>query len=140
VRKLCDTQFGLYASPGYLSARAAIKTVSDLAGQSGIVFRGGNGQLWPWKVQDGLGIRDIMPATTLVVTDGQAMVDATALGFGVAHLINKVAEPLVDSGRLIHVLPEADVAGMPVHALIPSGPRMPSRTRIVLNQIADFLR
>lgn len=140
VRKLCDTRFGLYASPGYLASRPRIASVADLAAQDGAVFRGGNGQLRPWTVQDGATTRDIVPAPALVVADGQALLEATALGFGISQLIDKVAQPLVSDGRLVHVLPEADVPGLPVHVLIPLGHRMPSRTRVVVNQIAEFFR
>lgn len=140
VRKLCDTRFGLYASPKYLAARAPIISVSDLASQDGAIFRGGNGQLRPWTVMDGTVLRDIVPPPVLVVADGQALIDATIQGFGISQLIDKVAQPFVDSGRLVHVLPSADIPGLPVHILIPLGQRMPSRTRVVVNQIAEFFR
>jgi DNA-binding transcriptional LysR family regulator len=67
-------------------------------------------------------------------------IDATIQGFGVSQLIGKVAQPFVESGRLVHILPDSDIPGLPVHILIPLGQRKPSRTRVVVNQIAEFFR
>lgn len=136
VRKLCDLRFGLFASPDYLSRSHPIACLSDLALHHGAVFRGGNGQIRPWLVQDGPQQRAFTPIPVLVVSDGQALIDATIQGFGLAQLLDHVAAPHVASGQLIHVLPSADVPGYPVHALIPVGHRMPSRTRVVLDALA----
>jgi DNA-binding transcriptional LysR family regulator len=140
VRKLCDTNFALFASPAYLAARPPITSVGDLVSQDGAIFRAGNGQLRPWRVNDCGAIREIEPAAALVVADGHALVDATVQGFGMAQLIDRVAQPFVEAGKLVHVLPKADIPGMPVHALIPAGHRMPSRTRVVLDQIVAYFR
>jgi DNA-binding transcriptional LysR family regulator len=51
-----------------------------------------------------------------------------------------VAQPHVAAGVLRHVLPEADVPGPPVHALIPLGRRMPPKTRVMLEHLSDVLR
>lgn len=136
VRKLCDLRFGLFASPAYLERSHPIACASDLALHQAAVFRGGNGQIRPWLIQDGQQQRAFTPTPVLVVADGQALLDATIQGFGIAQLLDHVAAPHVASGQLSHVLPSADVPGYPVHALIPVGHRMPSRTRVVLDAIA----
>jgi DNA-binding transcriptional LysR family regulator len=136
VRKLCDLRFGLFTSPAYLSRTAPIACLPDLGLHRGAVFRGGNGQIRPWVVQDGGKERVFTPAPVLVVADGQSLLDATLRGFGIAQLLDYGAAPHVGSGQLIHVLPSADVAAYLVHALIPVGHRMLSRTRVVLEAIA----
>ena len=140
VRKLCDLRLGLYASPEYQSAHAEIAGVADLSTQDALIFRGPTGRLRAWTVQDGAQTRDVLPDPVLVVSDGQALIDATLSGLGISQILDKVAKPYVDAGRLVRILPQADVPGPPVHALIPLGRRMPAKTRAVLDHIAQVLR
>ncbi|WP_243040089.1 LysR family transcriptional regulator [Dyella sedimenti] len=140
VRKLCQLSNGLYAAPSYLARKGEVAAVADLSTHDAAIFRASSGRLRPWSVKDGSTVREIAPSPALVVADGQALIDATVQGFGISQIFDRVARPLVDSGRLVHVLPDADVPGPPVHALIPLGHRMPSRTRVVLEQLVAFLR
>ncbi|RDJ26664.1 LysR family transcriptional regulator [Bosea caraganae] len=140
VRKLCDLRLGLYASADYLAQRGPIAAVKELWNQEAIVFRSGSGQLRPWTVLDGGRATQIAPKAGLVTSDGRALIDAAIKGLGVAQIFDRVAHPHVVSGELQHVLPEADADGPPVHALIPVGRRMPPKTRVVLDQLAEFFR
>ncbi|ANN72261.1 LysR family transcriptional regulator [Bordetella bronchialis] len=137
VRKLCDLRLGLYAAPEYLSRHAPIEAVSGLSAHEAVIFRGPNGRLRPWTVQDGDIVREISPSPVMVLADGQALVEATINGLGISQILDRVARPHVAAGRLVHILPSADVPGPPVHALIPLGRRMPSKTRAVLNHLAE---
>ena len=139
VRKLCDLQLGLYASPDYLVRGTEIKAVSDLSTHDAVIFRGPSGRLRPWTVQDGEIVREIAPSPVLVLADGQALVEASLNGLGIAQIFDRVALPHVKAGKFVHVLPSADVKGPPVHAMIPLGHRMPSKTRVVLNHLAEIL-
>lgn len=140
VRKLCDLRLGLYASPDYLARRGEVTAIADLGGHDAVVFRGPTGRLRPWSVLDAGQVRELSPTPVLVLADGQALVDATVHGFGISQILDRVAQPHVAAGRLIHVLPAADVDGPAVHAMIPLGQKMASRTRTVLNHLADTLR
>ncbi|HEY1609591.1 MAG TPA: LysR family transcriptional regulator, partial [Paraburkholderia sp.] len=109
VRKLCDLRLGLYASPEYLAQRGDVKGIGDLATHDAIVFRGPSGRLRPWTLQDGDAQRDYAPQPVLVLADGQALVEATVAGFGIAQILDRVAFSYVKAGRLVHLLPTADV-------------------------------
>jgi len=139
VRKLCDMRHALYASPEYLQRHPPITTIADLGAHDAIVFRRPSGRLRPWRLQDGDAVRELAPSPVLVIADGQAIVDAAANGIGIAQIFDRVAMPHVAAGRLVQILPETVVPGAPVHALIPLGQRMPSKTRAVLNHLAEQL-
>lgn len=140
VRKFCDLKLALYAAPGYLARIKAIDCVADLSGHDALVFRGPSGRLRPWTVAESGGVREYVPAPTLVLTDGQSLVEAAVLGLGVAQILDRVAQPHVTEGRLVHLLPASDVPGPPVHALLPLGTRMTAATRAVLDHFADVFR
>ncbi|KNC91709.1 LysR family transcriptional regulator [Trabulsiella odontotermitis] len=140
VRKLCNLQLGLYASPGYLARRSPITSVADLASHDAVVFRGPSGKQRPWKLYDGIQVRELSPSPVMVLADGQALVDASINGIGISQIYDRVARPHVDAGRLVHILASADVQGPPVHALIPVGHRMSAKTRAVLNHLAAAMK
>ena len=140
VRKLCNTSLRLYASPDYLARHAPIETPADLVQHDAVIFRGFTGKLRPWSLTENGHLRELAPPPVIVLSDGQAVIDATVVGLGIAQLFDTVAQPYVDCGRLVPVLPGVDSPGPPVHALIPLGNRMPAKTRAVLNYLADRLR
>jgi DNA-binding transcriptional LysR family regulator len=140
VRKLCDLCLRLYASPAYLTRHTPPASVQDLWKHEALIFRAGSGQLRPWAVQDAGGLSEVAPNAGLVVSDGRALIDAARRGLGIAQIFDKVAQPHVEAGELRHVLPEADVKGPPVHALIPLGRRMPPKTRVMLEHLSTLLQ
>jgi DNA-binding transcriptional LysR family regulator len=140
VRKICDLNLGLYAAPSYLAARGDIASIDDLHGHDAVLFRSYTGQLRGWSLLDNGVRREVTPAPAMIMGDGHALVEAVVLGFGVAQMLDGFARPYVADGRLVHVLPGADVPGPPAHALIPVGHRMPAKTRVVLDHIVATLQ
>ncbi len=140
VRKLCDLRLGLYASADYLKRHAPPASVKDIWTHEAVVFRAASGRLRSWTVFDAGRTSEVTPRASLILTDGRAMIDAAIAGSGLAQIFDRVAQPHVASGELRRVLPEADIDGPPVHALIPLGRRMPPKTRIVLDHLAEVLR
>ncbi|BAN47951.1 LysR family transcriptional regulator [Metapseudomonas resinovorans] len=140
VRKLCDIRLALYAAPDYLERHAAIAAISDLIDHDAVTFRGFTGRLRPWSLMENGYIKEFAPNPTLVLSDGQALIDSVVAGLGIAQIYDRVARPYVEKGQLVPILPEATVPGPPVHALIPAGHRMPAKTRAVLDYLAERLR
>jgi DNA-binding transcriptional LysR family regulator len=140
VRKLCDLTLGLYAAPEYLEARGTPSSIADLSSHDAVVFRGPTGRLRPWSLREGESVRAYSPSPVLVLADGQALVESVVAGFGVSQILDRVAIPYVKAGRLVHVMPDADVAGPPVHAIISLGQKMAAKTRAVVNHLAETLQ
>jgi DNA-binding transcriptional LysR family regulator len=140
VRKLCDLRAGLYTSADYLERHGPITTLEELQQQQGVLFRNNAGQIRPWTVCEGGRKLDVMPLASVIASDGRAMIDSVKAGLGVAQLYDRVAACFVESEALVPLLPELNVDGPPVHALIPAGRRMPPKTRAVLEHLSDCLR
>lgn len=140
VRKLCELRLGLYASPEYLARRGEVKTLAELADHDAIGFRGPTGRLRSWTARENGIVREIVPHPVLVLADGQALVEAAVAGFGITQIHDRVALPHVRAGRLVHLMPEADVDGPPVHAIISLGQKMAAKTRAVVNHLAETLQ
>jgi len=140
VRRLCNLRVGLYASPDYLARHEPIRGIADLATHDAVVFRGPTGRLRHWTLRDGDSIQEIAPNAVLVLADGQALVDSAVAGFGIAQIHDRVAQPYIEDGRLVQVLPGSDVEGPPVHAIISLGQKMAAKTRAVVNHLAETLQ
>jgi DNA-binding transcriptional LysR family regulator len=140
VRKISDLTLGLYAAPCYLTQRGPINSIEDLDDHDAVLFRSNTGKLYGWSVNDNGLRRELAPTPIMVLADGHAFVEAAAMGMGVAQIMDRFASPFVAAGRLVHVLPEADVAAAPVYALIPVGHRMAAKTRVVLDHIVATLQ
>ena len=140
VRKLCDIRLGLYASHDYVARHAPLTSIHDLTGHEAIIFRAGSGKTRPWTVTDGNRVFETAPPASVTTGDGRAFIDSAIAGMGIAQIFDRVAAPHVENGELQHVLPQADVEGPPIHALIPAGRRMPPKTRVVLDHLVEFFR
>ncbi|MDI4231787.1 LysR family transcriptional regulator [Bradyrhizobium sp. 31Argb] len=140
ARKLCDIRLGLYASSDYLGRHAPLISVDNLTGHEAIIFRAGSGKTRPWTVTNGKCVFNTAPPASVITGDGRAFIDSAIAGMGIAQIFDRVAAMHVESGELEHVLPQADVNGPPVHALIPAGRRMPPKTRVVLDQLVEFFK
>lgn len=140
VRKLCDVKLALYASSDYLDRHALIASADNFSDHEAIIFRGGNGKTRPWTLSDGTRTFQTAPPASVITSDGRAFIDAAIAGMGIAQIFDRVAAPHVESGELQHVLPQADVEGPPIHALIPAGRRMPPKTRVVLDALVEFFK
>jgi DNA-binding transcriptional LysR family regulator len=140
VRKLCDLRYGLFASPRYLKERPPIREIEDLREQDGVIYRRHSGQLRSWLLRSGDGIVEFLPRTTVVTLDGRTLIDSVRAGLGMGQIFDQVAAPFVVAKELVPILPALVVPGLPVHALIPIGRRMPPKTRVVLEHLSAALR
>lgn len=140
VRKLCDIRLGLYASHDYVARHAPLTSIHDLTGHEAIIFRAGSGKTRPWTVTDGNRVFETAPPASVTTGDGRAFINSAIASMGIAQIFDRVAAPHVEAGELQHVLPQADVEGPPIHALIPAGRRMPPKTRVVLDHLVEFFR
>jgi DNA-binding transcriptional LysR family regulator len=140
VRKLGDIRLGLYASHDYVARHAPLTSIHDLTGHEAVIFRAGSGKTRPWTVTDGNRVFETAPPASVTTGDGRAFIDSAIASMGIAQIFDRVAAPHVEAGELQHVLPQADVEGPPIHALIPAGRRMPPKTRVVLDHLVEFFR
>jgi DNA-binding transcriptional LysR family regulator len=140
VRRIRNLKLGLYASPSYLDTHPPINTIADLNQHDAVLFRSPSRQLRGWSLGSDDMRQAFFPPPSLILTDGNLLVEAALMGFGIAQMFDGFVLPHVAAGELVHILPEVDVPGPPVHALIPVGRRMSAKTRVVLDHLVDILQ
>jgi len=132
ARKLGELSYGLFASPHYLSARAAPMHPGELRAHDILAFAGGSHQA-SWSLeQAGHSVRiELQPR--LKANNVFSVRDATVAGLGIAQLPWVVAAPVVASGQLQPVLPAWSLARVPVHAVFASARYLTPKVRAFID-------
>jgi DNA-binding transcriptional LysR family regulator len=137
MRKLIDDYRIVVGSPKYLEHRGTPMTPADLERHDCVHYRG-VGTHWRLFGPAGQAI-EAHAASRLRSNSGQIALDWALADCGL------VMNSLVDvtsylrSGRLVHVLQEWRSEPAPVCALFPSSRQLPSRVRLFIDAMADWL-
>lgn len=100
-----DIRMAVVAAPAYLAKRAPPKSPHDLIEHSCINLRLPNhGEFLAWTFRKGGREQRVKVEGQLVFSTLPAVLTATLAGFGLAYLPAALAEPFVESGRLVEVL------------------------------------
>jgi LysR family transcriptional regulator, regulator for bpeEF and oprC len=129
----------LIASPGYLRRQGTPSAPADLAAHRHIVFRmHSSGRDRPQQ----FGVRgrtlEMHPRPWLRCNDGEAMVQAAALGLGLAQVPDNMAQAALDAGRVVEVLPRHRPPATPIHAVMPGNRLLPARVRALLDLLGTI--
>jgi DNA-binding transcriptional LysR family regulator len=82
---------------------------------------------------------EVRAASRLRSNSGQVALDWALAGYGLVMNFWVDVEPDLRTGRLVHVLPGWRSDPAPVCVLFPSSPQLPSRVRLLIDAMADWL-
>lgn len=131
ARKLGDLEYGLIASPSYLSRRGVPLTPGDLSHHDRLAFNVGS-QSKVWRLESltqptEKAIVETVPR--LSVNNSFAVRDAAEQGLGIAQLPLVVVKQQLTQGSLIHVMKDWKPPNVPVHAVFPSARYLTPKVR-----------
>ena len=135
AQRMVSLPLVLVASPAYLRACGAPRTVAELAAHRHVRYRL-DGRAIPIVFADGktLSVEGMFDADS-----GDAMRVAAVSGLGIAQILRTTVQSDLNEGRLQIVLPEVPLQSVPVQALHAFGRNMPARARIFIDFIAEHL-
>jgi DNA-binding transcriptional LysR family regulator len=137
MRKLIDDYRVVVGAPEYLEHRGTPMTPADLDGHDCVHYRG-VGTHWRLVGSGGQAI-EVRASSRLRSNSGQVVLDWALAGCGLAMNSWVDVEPDLRAGRLVHVLPEWRSDPAPVCVLFPSSRQLPSRVRLFIDAMADWL-
>lgn len=114
--RLGQAECGLFAGPGYLSARGAPARPRDLDGHD-MVFFGAPGRAVEMVLRSGSHSETLRLSPRLLVNNNLAARDAVAAGLGIALLPRFQVARMLAEGRLEEILPGWAKTPVPVHAV-----------------------
>jgi len=133
VRRVGEVRRLVVASPSYLAARPAPRTLDELA-RHDVIFTAARGPM-TWRFADGAQVR---LAPRLLVNDVEAMLLAARAGRGLGRPLSyQVADDLA-SGALVRLLPELEPPALPVQLVMPSA-RLSPKARGFVDHAARAL-
>jgi DNA-binding transcriptional LysR family regulator len=147
ARRIGSLHLGLYASPLYLKQAPDLSSPQDLSNHVCIRLNSTErGSVWQLHHVDKKRARTPAGAPDSVKVDGRFSVSSvfmirelTLRGAGVGVIDRRLAASSVESGRLVHVLPQWCLAPAPLHLLTPSR-LMPARVRLFREFLVERLR
>lgn len=133
-RRIGWTTACLVAAPSYLTQRQPPRTPDEITDHDCICYsRAGDGRAWSFS--NGADEARVRIAPRLIANSSMAVHRSALAGGGLAVLSHILADPDVESGRLIRLLPEFPPTRLPINVVYPSRRNIPLRVRTVL----DFL-
>ena len=138
-RRIGWTTAFLVASPSYLKTRGIPQAPQDISGHSCICYsRAGDGRSWSFT--NGSDEMVVRVEPRLVANNSMAVHRAALAGAGLAVLSHILAEPDIEAGRLIKVMPDFPPTRLPINVVYPSRKNMPLRVTTVLDFLIQSVR
>jgi DNA-binding transcriptional LysR family regulator len=137
IGSACDR---VVASPDYLARHGTPKRPSDLASHACLRFsRSGAEPRSNWSFGAGTRNSDVTVSGRLVSDDWVVLRTAAEQGLGIARLPGLLAHGALQSGRLVPLLEDQAPPPTPVQLVLPSGTRLPARTRAFIDFVQPRL-
>ncbi|WP_238963223.1 LysR family transcriptional regulator [Pseudomonas sp. AF32] len=127
ARKLGEVNYGLYATPAYLSRGPVVAGVGDLKHHD-LIMKTTRGRS-TWSLVNGAKTEKVTAAPRCAVNSTIAAKNLALEGIGIAQLPRFMAEPHVAEGTLTWVLPGWAEIPAPVHAVFASSRYMDPKVR-----------
>lgn len=141
ARKLAQNRRLLCASPAYLARRGTPKLPGDLLAHNCITIRQGDEGYGVWRLTPAKGrgrqSQTIKVRGNLTTNDGEIAVNWALDGHGIVMRAEWDVGRYLQSGRLVHVLPQYDTPDADIYAVYPRNQHAFARVRAFVDFIAD---
>lgn len=130
---------GMVASPAYIAARGAPRSLQDLAHHDGVSFAHPGG-MTHWRFVGPDGIEEQVQITSRFhANTAQALRRATVAGLGIAVLPGALSSLDLEAGRLVRVLPQYQRIGFGLNVLYPSRRQLPLAVSAFIGLVMEKL-
>ena len=126
VRRLGPSSMILVAGPAHLKRHPAPRTLRELDGRDCLTISNRQGRS-TWRLQGPRGAQEVAVKSRFAVNDMRVLAQACVAGLGIALLPQLMAEPLIEQGKLVQVLPtyRRASAGVDLQLVYTSRPPIP---------------
>lgn len=135
ARPITLEQPGLYAAPSYLARRGIPEHPDDLDRHDVLCILSRSGGAMPWTLTRGKLRWERALDARLTANSPDLLARIASRGAGIALSSTLFAQPYMQTGELVRVLPEWDMPTANGWAVFPSRKLMPAKTRAFLEMI-----
>lgn len=138
ARRLMDIQQWVCASPDYIEKYGRPRNWADLAKHRCTSFRHSNsGRVMPWEYTDQGEVTYTEMTPKFVTNDVDAEMWAVLGGAGIGQIPSYIAQPMVGSGRLVHLLKSHVTERIGFYIYYPQRNQLPQRTRRFIDFVVE---
>jgi DNA-binding transcriptional LysR family regulator len=138
-RRLGRCRIVAVAAPDYLARHGTPAYPTDLQDHECLAYLGdANPNLWSFDT--GGRIESFPIRSRFSASNGEALLEAAAQGFGITLQPDFIVDEWLADGRVVPVLVSFPAPGLGVYALLPSGTHMPFRVRALVEYLATHLK
>lgn len=138
ARRLGEVEQVICASPAYLHANGTPQNVDDLREHSCLAYRLAE-HPGSWHLQGPQGNTRLELPVRMAVDNSLMLGDLLQAGMGIGALPSFIAQPLLDSGQLVQVLPEQSMPRRSIYALYTSHRHVSQKVRVFVDFLAGAL-
>ncbi len=135
ARRMGTIRMHTVASPDYLARYGRPRHPSELAQHECLGYTGSGAQpSWTYRVDDAW-----VPFTVsarINASNGEALTEAAAQGFGITIQPDFIVDPYLASGRVVRVLESFAMPELGIFAMLPGNRQVPHRVRVLIDHLA----
>lgn len=139
ARPLADNHRVLCAAPAYLHAHGVPRNLDDLSAHDCIVIKERDHPFGVWRLQRGRREHTVKVRGPLSTNNGEMAVNWAVDGRGIILRSTWDVQPLIEQGRLVHVMPLYRQAAN-IWAVYPSRLNNSAKVRVCVEFLADYMR
>ncbi|WP_411884369.1 LysR family transcriptional regulator [Polaromonas sp. YR568] len=137
ARRIGSMAYMTVAAPAYLERAGVPQTPDELKDHRCIAFMAKDAPR-PWQFQGASGPVEYVPQGPLRSNDAEYIRAGVLAGLGIAHNAGWLYARDVDEGRLVPLLQGYAPAPFPIHAVWPGSRRLPAKTRVFIEFLAEL--
>jgi DNA-binding transcriptional LysR family regulator len=141
ARQLGECRSLLCAAPSYIAEHGMPSEPQDLARHNCLTYSYFGKSTWQFTregAQPTMVAVDVPVGGNLSANESMALLAAAGKGAGIAMQPRFAAQPLIEAGELVEVLPEWQPQTLGIHAIYTSRQHMPPVLRAMLDYLADW--
>jgi DNA-binding transcriptional LysR family regulator len=138
ARRVALERFGLFAAPSYIATRGLPEQPDDLLEHDLLCLLSRGGGAVPWVLTRGKQRWERTLPARLTANSPDLLARIACSGAGIAASSALFAEPYLNKGELVRVLPEWDLPTSSGWAVFPGRRLMPAKTRAFLDMMEEM--
>jgi DNA-binding transcriptional LysR family regulator len=138
ARRVALERFGLFAAPSYIATRGLPEQPDDLLEHDLLCLLSRGGGAVPWVLTRGKQRWERELPARLTANSPDLLARIACSGAGIAASSALFAEPYMEKGELVRVLPEWDLPTSSGWAVFPGRRLMPAKTRAFLDMMEEM--
>jgi LysR family transcriptional regulator for bpeEF and oprC len=139
ARRIGQVKLAFYASPIYLRRFGTPHDLTELALHKAVNFLSNRtGRETPWPLIRAGERSEVLLPSAISTNDADVYLGCALDGHGIARISQAMADPYINSGRLVEIMTEWQSDELPISAMYPQNRHLSAKVRVFVNWAAEI--